>query len=70
MSAGRREDGAESITPPRSRAAAPVQQKAGYQDFPGEEVASLRDQANFDEFPLDFSEMGDDEGPGDVDIPF
>ncbi len=70
MSAGRREDGAESVPPPRARAAAPVQQKAGYQDFPGEEVASLRDQANFDEFPLDFSEMGDEEGPGDVDIPF
>ena len=34
MSAGRREDGAESVPPPRARAAAPVQQKAGYQDFP------------------------------------
>lgn len=34
-------------------------------------MGSLRDEAGFgDEFPLDFSEVGDDDGPGDVDIPF
>jgi single-strand DNA-binding protein len=35
------------------------------------DMASLRGEAGFeDEFPLDFSELGDDDGPGDVDIPF
>jgi len=35
------------------------------------DMGSLRDEANFeDEFPLDFSEMGGVEGPGEVQIPF
>lgn len=35
------------------------------------DMGSLRDEAGFeDEFPLDFSEMGDVEGPGDIKIPF
>ena len=35
------------------------------------DMGSLREEAGFeDEFPLDFSEMGGVEGPGDVQIPF
>lgn len=35
------------------------------------DMGSLRDEAEFeDEFPLDFSEMGGTEGPGEVAIPF
>lgn len=35
------------------------------------DVGSLREEEGFkDEFPLDFSEMGETEGPGDVQIPF
>jgi single-strand DNA-binding protein len=35
------------------------------------DMGSLREEDGFeDEFPLDFSEMGGTEGPGDVQIPF
>jgi single-strand DNA-binding protein len=35
------------------------------------DVGSLRDEAGFEEdFPLDFSEVGDSSGGGDVDVPF
>ncbi len=35
------------------------------------DMGSLREEEGFeDEFPLDFSEMGETEGPGDVQIPF
>ncbi|MBP8633232.1 MAG: single-stranded DNA-binding protein [Synergistaceae bacterium] len=37
----------------------------------GGDMGSLREEEGFeDEFPLDFSEMGGTEGPGDVQIPF
>ena len=37
----------------------------------GGDMGSLREEEGFeDEFPLDFSEMGGAEGPGDVQIPF
>lgn len=37
----------------------------------GGDMGSLREEEGFeDEFPLDFSDMGGSEGPGDVQIPF
>jgi single-strand DNA-binding protein len=44
-------------------------ERTGIEDYG--DVGSLRDEIGFEEdFPLDFSEIGDSPGSGDVDVPF
>jgi single-strand DNA-binding protein len=73
---GRREDeGYGDIPAPRSQQTYQNNQAAaGARQAPPREsgdVGSLRDEIDFEEdFPLDFSELGDSHGSGDVDVPF
>ncbi|MDR1515738.1 MAG: single-stranded DNA-binding protein [Synergistaceae bacterium] len=76
LSAGRREDEAYGDIPaPRSPQAyqnnqAPADTRRAQAPESGD-VGSLRDEIDFEEdFPLDFSELGDSHGSGDVDVPF
>jgi single-strand DNA-binding protein len=78
LSAGRREDEAYGDIPaPRpqqayqSQPAAPPPPRQRPQAEEDGDVGSLRDEIDFEEdFPLDFSELGDSQGSGDVDVPF
>jgi single-strand DNA-binding protein len=76
MSSGRKEDeGYGEIPAPRPAQAAhqPPRQSPSY-PAAGGDVGSLRDDINFEEdFPLDFSELGDSsetESDNEVDVPF
>ena len=75
LPSGRREDeGYGDIPAPRPPQAYSNQQQAAPRQSPsvdGGDVGSLRDEIDFEEdFPLDFSELGDSQGSGDVDVPF
>jgi single-strand DNA-binding protein len=75
LSSGRREDeGYGDIPAPRPHQAYQSQPTPQRQQAPAEEdgdVGSLRDEIDFEEdFPLDFSELGDSQGSGDIDVPF
>lgn len=68
LGSGRREDEGQTAYSPRQAQQGYSQQ--GDAVSVGGDMGSLREEAGFeDEFPLDFSEINDD-GPGDVDIPF
>jgi single-strand DNA-binding protein len=77
LPSGRREDdGYGDIPAPRPPQAYQNQAPAAarHQQAPSSEdgdVGSLRDEIDFEEdFPLDFSELGDSQGSSDVDVPF
>jgi len=69
LSSGRRdEEGAADYS---ARSEHPGYTKQPSDAMSAGDMGSLRDETGFeDEFPLDFSEMGGTEGPGDVQIPF
>lgn len=70
LSSGRRDEEGTSDYAPRTEQT-PGNAKQHSDAMSGSDMGSLRDEAGFeDEFPLDFSEMGGTEGPGDVQIPF
>jgi single-strand DNA-binding protein len=77
LPSGRREDeGYGDIPAPRPPQAYSNQPQAAPRQAPSPsvddgDVGSLRDEIDFEEdFPLDFSELGDSQGSGDVDVPF
>ncbi|MDR0648125.1 MAG: single-stranded DNA-binding protein [Synergistaceae bacterium] len=75
---GRREDDAYGDIPAlrpqqsyQSQAPAAGARRAPQPEAVEGDVGSLRDEIDFEEdFPLDFSELGDSQGSGDVDVPF
>lgn len=73
LSSGRRDDDSYGDIPvPRPPQSSDRPKQAKSEDAPFDDVGSLRDEAGFEEdFPLDFSEMGDMNGEtGEVDVPF
>lgn len=70
LGSGRREDEEPSVSSSRPEQT-PGGSKMNSDAVSGGDMGSLREEEGFeDEFPLDFSEMGETEGPGDVQIPF
>ncbi|MDD4159675.1 MAG: single-stranded DNA-binding protein [Synergistaceae bacterium] len=69
LGSGRREDeGSSSVSHAEQN---PGNARMHSDAVSGGDMGSLREEEGFeDEFPLDFSEMGGTEGPGDVQIPF
>ena len=71
LSSGRREDDGVSDYSPSHASAQHAHGRQQMPDATQGDMGSLREEEGFeDEFPLDFSEMGGTEGPGDVEIPF
>jgi single-strand DNA-binding protein len=75
LSSGRREDEPYGDIPaPRPQQQSPerASRAAPQQSYGGGDVGSLRDDADFEEdFPLDFSDLGDSaDGGNDVEVPF
>ncbi|MDR1650749.1 MAG: single-stranded DNA-binding protein, partial [Synergistaceae bacterium] len=75
LSSGRREDdGYGDIPVPRSSQGVHQAPRAAVPPYQGGDVGSLRDDIAFEEdFPLDFSELGDtgdSSGDSEVDVPF
>ncbi|NLD05540.1 MAG: single-stranded DNA-binding protein [Synergistaceae bacterium] len=72
LGSGRREDEGPSASASNSQAEQnPGSTRMHSDAVSGGDMGSLREEEGFeDEFPLDFSEMGGTEGPGDVQIPF
>jgi len=70
LGSGRREDEGSSVSISHSEQN-PGSARTHSDAVSGGDMGSLREEEGFeDEFPLDFSEMGGTEGPGDVQIPF
>ncbi len=74
LPSGRREDDSYGDIPaPRPQAtsyASPQPKPASAPSYGGPDAGSLRDDIDFEEdFPLDFSDLGDSSGD-DVDVPF
>lgn len=70
LGGSQRKEGAP-MQPSRSASGYQSAPQGAYQDFSADDVASFRDQSGFgDDFPLDFSEMQEEDTAGDVDIPF
>lgn len=71
LGSGRRDDEGTSDYAPRAEQSAYSRPAPSSDAVQGGDMGSLRGEAGFeDEFPLDFSELGGTEGPGDVQIPF
>ena len=72
LPSGRRDDDSYGDVPAPRASQGQTKSYAAPQSSYGDDVGSLRDEADFEEdFPLDFSDMGDSSGgAGDVDVPF
>ena len=74
LPSGRREDeGYGDVPAPRPASSQPQSQprQSGAPSYGGADVGSLRDEIDFEEdFPLDFTELGDASDENDVDVPF
>jgi single-strand DNA-binding protein len=72
LPSGRKEDEYGEIPAPKASQPYQAPKPQTPPSYQGGDVASLRDDIDFEEdFPLDFSELPDaSEGPGEVDVPF